>query len=123
MSKHRLDEILAREINKTKTSTSIEDATAMLMEKSKPIIPKPAKKSASKKRAKGNSKGIIDGNEVLKQIKADRKKTPENSGTITSNGKVLASAKGSEPSEADSLAKEIPLTVQESFLNQIEQYK
>ena len=33
---------------------------------------------------------LIDGSRIVDQIKADRNKIPKNSGTITSNGKVLA---------------------------------
>jgi len=59
----------------------------------------------------------IDGNKVIKEIKADRKKTAKNSGTIRSKGKVLASAKGSQPLKTEVTVEEIPLTPQESFLH------
>jgi len=114
---------LNRAQSKKPSAEDVVDTLIGRQKKSSNIIAKPVKKRTSKKRAKQKSKDSpIDGNEILKQIKADRSKTAKNSGAITSNGKVLASSKGSEASEADSLTKEKSLTQQEQFLNQIEQY-
>ena len=51
MSKNILDEILAREIQRTKTP-SVKDAVAMLIGKDERSIPKPMKKNTAKKKVK-----------------------------------------------------------------------
>ena len=62
----------------------------------------------------------IDGNKIIDEIKAKRSKTPQNSGTISSNGKVLAEVKNSKPI-ADKIQSEPP-TNKEKFIKQIEDY-
>ena len=62
---------------------------------------------------------LIDGNKVVDQIKADRNKTEKNSGIITQNGKILASAKGSKPIEGTNLQK---LSPKQKLLKRIEIY-
>ncbi len=62
----------------------------------------------------------INGNEILENLKIARNKTPKHFGTISQNGKVLASAQGSKPVEAEPIKHK--LSPKQSFLNQIQNY-
>ena len=64
---------------------------------------------------------IIDGNQVLEDLKRARNKTPKHFGTISSNGKVLATAQGNKPFEGNTFSPK-PLSQKEQFLKQIRQY-
>ncbi len=62
----------------------------------------------------------IDGNEVLRQLKKARSKTPQNSGSITQNGKILAAVQDSQPISGKE--PQVQLTPKQQFLKQIENY-
>ncbi len=63
----------------------------------------------------------IDGDEVLRQLKQARSRTPKHSGTISQNGNVLARARGNKPLEAETISEK-PLSPKKSFLKQIQNY-
>ena len=62
----------------------------------------------------------IDGNKIIDQIKEKRDRTAKNSGTISTNGKVLASVQDSTPTVGNTQSE--PMTNNQKFLKQIEDY-